>query len=62
MPDTAIGRPIPREATRRLVHGGGRYLDDHAERGELHAGKRAKLRGAQGFRLCRGERRDLVRG
>jgi carbon-monoxide dehydrogenase large subunit len=37
MPDTAIGRAMPRDATRRLVAGGGRYLDDHAERGELHA-------------------------
>lgn len=37
MPDPAIGRALPRDATRRLVAGGGRYLDDHAERGELHA-------------------------
>jgi carbon-monoxide dehydrogenase large subunit len=37
MPDTAIGRAMPRDATRRLVAGGGRYLDDHSERGELHA-------------------------
>lgn len=33
----AIGQPLPREATRRLIAGRGRYLDDHAERGELHA-------------------------
>jgi carbon-monoxide dehydrogenase large subunit len=37
MAETAIGRALPREATRRLVAGGGRYLDDHSERGELHA-------------------------
>ncbi|WP_270936470.1 xanthine dehydrogenase family protein molybdopterin-binding subunit, partial [Falsiroseomonas oryzae] len=35
--DTAIGRAMPRDAARRLVAGGGRYLDDHVERGELHA-------------------------
>jgi carbon-monoxide dehydrogenase large subunit len=33
----SIGRSMPREATRRLVAGGGRYLDDHAGRGEWHA-------------------------
>jgi carbon-monoxide dehydrogenase large subunit len=32
-----IGRSIPRAATRRLIAGRGHYLDDHAERGELHA-------------------------
>ncbi len=37
MPDRAIGRALPRDASRRLVAGGGRFLDDHAERGELHA-------------------------
>jgi carbon-monoxide dehydrogenase large subunit len=37
MPDTAIGRAIPREETRRLAAGGGRFLDDHSERGALHA-------------------------
>jgi len=43
MPDTPlpadgwIGRPLPRAATRRLVEGRGRYVDDHAARGELHA-------------------------
>jgi len=28
---------LPREATRRLIAGHGRYIDDHAERGEIHA-------------------------
>ncbi len=28
---------MPREATRRLVAGHGRYVDDMSERGELHA-------------------------
>ena len=32
-----IGRSLPREETRRLVAGGGRYVDDIACRGELHA-------------------------
>ena len=32
----AIGQSMPRAASRRLVAGGGRYLDDHAQRGELH--------------------------
>lgn len=35
--DGWIGRPLPRAATRRLVEGRGRYLDDHAAKGELHA-------------------------
>jgi carbon-monoxide dehydrogenase large subunit len=33
----AIGQPLPRAATRRLVAGGGRYLDDQPGRGEWHA-------------------------
>lgn len=33
----AIGRAMPRLEARRLVAGGGRYLDDHAMRGELQA-------------------------
>lgn len=37
MTAVAIGRAMPRADTRRLVSGGGRYLDDHAERGEWHA-------------------------
>jgi carbon-monoxide dehydrogenase large subunit len=43
MPDTAlppdgwIGRPMPRAATRRLIEGRGRYTDDNAAKGELHA-------------------------
>jgi aerobic carbon-monoxide dehydrogenase large subunit len=32
----AIGRSMPRGATRRLVAGGGRYLDDVSVKGELH--------------------------
>ena len=32
-----IGRRMPREDTRRLVKGAGRYVDDLACRGELHA-------------------------
>ena len=42
-PDTSlpengwIGRPLPRAATRRLIEGRGRYTDDHAAKGELHA-------------------------
>ena len=35
--DGWIGRPQPRLATRRLVAGRGRYLDDVAAKGELHA-------------------------
>lgn len=31
-----IGRPMPREATRRLVAGRGRYVDDMSQRGEVH--------------------------
>jgi carbon-monoxide dehydrogenase large subunit len=34
---SGIGRAMPRAEARRLVAGGGRYLDDHAERGEWHA-------------------------
>lgn len=34
---TAVGQPMPRADTRRLLAGGGRYVDDHAIRGELHA-------------------------
>ncbi|WP_043829359.1 xanthine dehydrogenase family protein molybdopterin-binding subunit [Muricoccus aerilatus] len=38
LPDDGwIGRSLPRAATRRLVEGRGRYLDDHAAKGELHA-------------------------
>src|SRR4051812_43490403 len=33
----AIGRPMPRAATRRLVSGRGRYLDDFSLKGELQA-------------------------
>jgi carbon-monoxide dehydrogenase large subunit len=36
-PDGWIGRPLPRAATRRLIEGRGRYLDDAAAKGELHA-------------------------
>ncbi len=32
----AIGQSMPRAASRRMVAGGGRYLDDHAARGEWH--------------------------
>jgi aerobic carbon-monoxide dehydrogenase large subunit len=32
-----VGRPMPRVATRRLVAGRGRYVDDMTVRGELHA-------------------------
>ena len=34
---TEIGRSMPRRETRRLVRGGGRFVDDHAIRGELVA-------------------------
>lgn len=34
---TQIGRPMPRAATRRLVAGRGRYLDDVSLKGEVHA-------------------------
>jgi carbon-monoxide dehydrogenase large subunit len=33
----AIGQPMPRRDTRRLVAGGGRYVDDHSLKGELFA-------------------------
>ncbi|WP_431284986.1 xanthine dehydrogenase family protein molybdopterin-binding subunit [Humitalea sp. 24SJ18S-53] len=33
----SIGQPLPRAESRRLAAGGGRYLDDHATRGEWHA-------------------------
>ena len=33
----SVGRPMPRAATRRLVAGRGRYVDDLSAKGELHA-------------------------
>jgi len=58
----SIGRPMPRAATRRLVAGRGRYVDDITMKGELHAAFLRSPHAHATFRIADTTRASAVAG
>jgi carbon-monoxide dehydrogenase large subunit len=58
----SIGRPMPRAATRRLVAGRGRYVDDITMKGELHAAFLRSPHAHATFKIVDTARASAIRG